>query len=90
MASLVESGAYVAINKYDTTTNGFYAIQFVSESYTLTNILRDVLDTSYYDNIRTWMKYCACYNYDSMFQWLLFPITIRVFFHGAKILCLDN
>ena len=37
MASLVESGAYVAINKYDTTTNGFYAIQFVSESYTIQN-----------------------------------------------------
>ena len=28
MASLVESGKYGAINKTDTTTNGFYVIMF--------------------------------------------------------------
>ena len=43
------------------------------------NILRDVLYISYYDNIKTWMKYCACWNYDNILQWLLFPITIGVF-----------
>ena len=35
MASLVKSGMYVAINTCDTTKNGFYVIQFISESYTL-------------------------------------------------------
>ena len=35
MASLVQSGIYGDINKYDTTTNGLYAIQFISEAYTL-------------------------------------------------------
>ena len=35
MASLVESGKYVTINKTDTTTNGFYVIMFTSEAYTI-------------------------------------------------------
>ena len=37
MASLVQSGMYVAINTDDTTKNGFYVIQFISEAYTLQN-----------------------------------------------------
>ena len=35
MASLAESGKYVAINKTDTTTNVFYVIMFPSEAYIL-------------------------------------------------------
>ena len=35
MASLVQSGMYVVINTSDTTTNGFYVINFLSEAYTL-------------------------------------------------------
>ena len=35
MALLVESGKYGSINTTDTKTNGFYAIIFISESYTL-------------------------------------------------------
>ena len=35
MASLVQPGKYGVINTSDTTTNAFYAIQFVSEAYTL-------------------------------------------------------
>ena len=35
MASLFELGKYGAINKTDTTTNGFYVIMFTSEAYTL-------------------------------------------------------
>ena len=42
----------------------------------ITNIVGDVLDISYCDNIKTWMNYCACWNYDSLLQWLLFPIPI--------------
>ena len=37
MASLVQSCMYGAINTNDTTTNGFYVIQFISEAYTLQN-----------------------------------------------------
>ena len=37
MASLVQSGVYVAINTDYTTTNGLYVIQFLSEAYTLQN-----------------------------------------------------
>ena len=37
MASSVQIGMYGAINTYDTTTNGFYVIQFLSDSYTLRN-----------------------------------------------------
>ena len=37
MASLVQSGMYGAINTDDTTTNGFYIMQFLSDSYTLQN-----------------------------------------------------
>ena len=37
MASLVQSIMYGAINTYDTTTNGFYIIQFILEAYTLQN-----------------------------------------------------
>ena len=37
MASLVQSDMYVAINIYDTITNGFYVIQFISEAYMLQN-----------------------------------------------------
>ena len=37
MASLVQSGMYVSINTYETTTNVLYVIQFLSESYTLQN-----------------------------------------------------
>ena len=37
MASLFQSGMYGAINKDDTTTNGFYVIQFLSDAYTLQN-----------------------------------------------------
>ena len=35
MASLVESGKYVAITTTGTTTNGFYVIMFTSEAYKL-------------------------------------------------------
>ena len=35
MASLVESGKYGAINKTDTSTNGFYVIMFTSGEYKL-------------------------------------------------------
>ena len=37
MASLVKPGMHGAINTYDTTTNGLYVIQFLSEAYTLQN-----------------------------------------------------
>ena len=37
MDLLVQSGMYGAINTYDTTTNLFYIIQFLSEAYTLQN-----------------------------------------------------
>ena len=35
MDSLFQSGKYTVINKSDTTTNGFFVIQFISEAYTL-------------------------------------------------------
>ena len=38
MASLVQSGMYGVIKTYDTTTNGFHVIQFLSKAYTLQNI----------------------------------------------------
>ena len=56
----------------------------------VTKILWDVLDISYCDNIKTWMKYCVCWNFDSLLQWLLFPIPIGVLFHETNILCLDK
>ena len=37
MASLVKSDMYDAINTDDNTSNGLYAIQFLSEAYTLQN-----------------------------------------------------
>ena len=37
MASLFQLGMYGSINIYDTTTNGFFVIQFLSEAYTLQN-----------------------------------------------------
>ena len=37
MASLVQPVKYGFINTDDTTTNGFYVVQFVSEAYTLQN-----------------------------------------------------
>ena len=37
MASLVQSGMYCTINIDESTTNIFYVIQFLSESYTLQN-----------------------------------------------------
>ena len=37
MASLVLPVKYGVINKYETTTNGSYVIQFISEIYTLQN-----------------------------------------------------
>ena len=37
MASSVQSVMYGTINIYDTTTNGFCVIQFLSEAYTLKN-----------------------------------------------------
>ena len=37
MASSFQSGMYGAINTYDTTTNGLYVIQFLSDAYKLQN-----------------------------------------------------
>ena len=37
VVSLSQSGKYGVVNTADTTTNGFYVIKFVSESYTLQN-----------------------------------------------------
>ena len=37
MASLVQSYIYGTINTYDTTSNGFYVIKFISEAYMLQN-----------------------------------------------------
>ena len=47
MASLVQSGMYGDINTYDTTTNVFYVIQFISEEYTPQKIYTN-LWTSYF------------------------------------------
>ena len=33
MSSLFQSGKYGVIDKYETTKNGFYVIQFISEAY---------------------------------------------------------
>ena len=38
MASLLQSGMYYTINIDDTTTNGFYVFQFISEAYMLQKI----------------------------------------------------
>ena len=37
MASLLQLGMYGSINTDDTTTNGFYVIQFLSDAYTIQN-----------------------------------------------------
>ena len=37
MVSLVQYSMYGVINTYETTKNGFYVIQFISEAYTLQN-----------------------------------------------------
>ena len=37
MASLLQSGKYVAINTSETSKNRFYVIMFTSEAYTLKN-----------------------------------------------------
>ena len=37
MSSLFQSGKYGVIDKYETTKNGFYVIQFISEAYTEQN-----------------------------------------------------
>ena len=37
MASFFQSVKYGIINTYDTTTNGYYVIQFISEAYRLQN-----------------------------------------------------
>ena len=37
MASLFQSGINIFINIDDTTTNGFYVIQLISEAYALQN-----------------------------------------------------
>ena len=37
MASLCQLGMYGAIDTDDTTKNGFYVIQFLSDAYTLQN-----------------------------------------------------
>ena len=55
-----------------------------------TKILSDVLYISYFDKIKTCMKYCACWDYDGLLQWLLFTIPIGVFLHGENMLCLEN
>ena len=57
---------------------------------TVTNSLRDILDISYYKNIETWMDNCECWNYDSLLQWLLFPISISFSLHGENIFSLDK
>ena len=56
----------------------------------VTKTLRGVLKICYCNNIKTWMKNCACWNYDILLQWFLFPIPIIIFLHGAKILFLNN
>ena len=56
----------------------------------VTKILRDVLDISYFDKIKTRLRYCACWNHNIMLQLLFFPIPIGVFLLGENILCLDN
>ena len=37
MASLVQASKYGIIDRAETTTNGLYVIQFISEEYTLQN-----------------------------------------------------
>ena len=37
MASLIQSGINGSVNTAGNTSNGFYVIQFISESYTLQN-----------------------------------------------------
>ena len=49
-----------------------------------TNFLGDVLYISYYNNINTCMNYCACWEYNGMLKWFLFPMPIGVLLHGAR------
>ena len=37
--------------------------------------LHDVLYISYYNNIKTWMKYCACWDYNCLLRWFFFSNT---------------
>ena len=52
------------------------------------NTFRGVFETYYSNNIKMWIKYFACWKYDSLLQWLLISTPISVFLHGSKILCL--
>ena len=56
----------------------------------VTKTFRDVLNICYSNNIKMWMKNCACCNHYIMLQWLLFPIPIIILLHRATILCLDK
>ena len=50
VASLVQSGKYGVIDTSDTTTDGFYVIQFISEAYTLQNMVLWLASTATEDH----------------------------------------
>ena len=64
MASLVESGKYVAINTTDTSTNGFYVILFTSGAYIIKeNTSVELKDVKMYCNTNKFpvLPFCGPY-----------------------------
>ena len=91
MVSLVQSGMYGAIKTDDTTTNGFYVIQFLSEAYTLQNntkIDRQVISAG---ELVVKAQYLCSMQENTNWYWKQQPIQQTIILPTRTILhpCLD-
>ena len=91
MASLVQSGIYGAINTGDTSSNGLYVIQFISEAYTLQNNTTLDVQVIYYGELVTKAQYIFSMQENTNWYWKQQPLqnTIIVSTRTKLYPCLD-
>ena len=91
MAPLVQSDKYVAMNKTDTTTNGFYAIMFISEAYTLKNNITIDGQIISAGELLVKAQYIFSMQENIRFYWKKQPLKHTIIFTTSKIIhqCLN-
>ena len=69
MASLVQAGMYGDNNIDDSTSNGFYVIQFLSEAYTLQNNTTIYVQVIYSGELIVKAKYLCSMHENTDWYW---------------------
>ena len=86
MASIVQLGMHGAINIYDTTTNGFYVIQYLSYVYTHKNNTKIYGQVIYADKLVVKSQYIFSMQENTNWYWKQKPLQQTIIVPTRTIL----